>query len=142
MLLPVFTAQWYVPVPKYLKALLRCFGSCIPKLHVVPSQLMVFSKVWNINALYLALSDCFALASSLKYVCWRGEGKRGYMLSLLNCLWNLLRKQTNSICWLPVFCFRSGSALAQLYGTSATLEHHHFNHAVMILQSEVQKHYY
>ncbi|EPY73338.1 hypothetical protein CB1_013966006, partial [Camelus ferus] len=30
----------------------------------------------------------------------------------------------------------SGSALAQLYGTSATLEHHHFNHAVMILQSE------
>ena len=34
--------------------------------------------------------------------------------------------------------FRSGSALAQLYGTSATLEHHHFNHAVMILQSEVK----
>ncbi|XP_048469991.1 dual 3',5'-cyclic-AMP and -GMP phosphodiesterase 11A [Rhincodon typus] len=31
---------------------------------------------------------------------------------------------------------KSGSALAQLYGTSATLEHHHFNHAVMILQSE------
>ncbi|XP_043931245.1 dual 3',5'-cyclic-AMP and -GMP phosphodiesterase 11A [Protopterus annectens] len=30
----------------------------------------------------------------------------------------------------------TGSALAQLYGTSATLEHHHFNHAVMILQSE------
>ncbi|KAM4600950.1 dual 3',5'-cyclic-AMP and -GMP phosphodiesterase 11A [Polymixia lowei] len=28
------------------------------------------------------------------------------------------------------------SALALLYGTSATLEHHHFNHAVMILQSE------
>lgn len=37
--------------------------------------------------------------------------------------------------------FRSGSALAQLYGTSATLEHHHFNHAVMILQSEVQTQY-
>lgn len=32
---------------------------------------------------------------------------------------------------------RTGSALALLYGTSATLEHHHFNHAVMILQSEV-----
>ncbi|XP_059801085.1 dual 3',5'-cyclic-AMP and -GMP phosphodiesterase 11A-like isoform X1 [Hypanus sabinus] len=31
---------------------------------------------------------------------------------------------------------KSRSALAQLYGTSATLEHHHFNHAVMILQSE------
>ncbi|XP_060681328.1 dual 3',5'-cyclic-AMP and -GMP phosphodiesterase 11A [Hemiscyllium ocellatum] len=31
---------------------------------------------------------------------------------------------------------KSGSALAQLYGTSATMEHHHFNHAVMILQSE------
>ncbi|KAL0626325.1 Dual 3',5'-cyclic-AMP and -GMP phosphodiesterase 11A [Plecturocebus cupreus] len=31
---------------------------------------------------------------------------------------------------------KSGSALAQLYGTSATLEHHHFNHAVMILQSQ------
>ncbi|KAG7249172.1 hypothetical protein CRUP_008933, partial [Coryphaenoides rupestris] len=30
----------------------------------------------------------------------------------------------------------TGSALALLYGTSATLEHHHFNHAVMILQSE------
>lgn len=37
--------------------------------------------------------------------------------------------------------FRSGSALAQLYGTSATLEHHHFNHAVMILQSEVKTHH-
>lgn len=34
-------------------------------------------------------------------------------------------------------CIRTGSALALLYGTSATLEHHHFNHAVMILQSEV-----
>ncbi|XP_053124414.1 dual 3',5'-cyclic-AMP and -GMP phosphodiesterase 11A isoform X3 [Hemicordylus capensis] len=34
------------------------------------------------------------------------------------------------------FQAKSGSALAQLYGTSATLEHHHFNHAVMILQSE------
>lgn len=32
---------------------------------------------------------------------------------------------------------RTGSALSLLYGTSATLEHHHFNHAVMILQSEV-----
>jgi len=32
---------------------------------------------------------------------------------------------------------RSSSALAQLYGTDATLEHHHFNHAVMILNSEV-----
>ncbi|CAG09990.1 unnamed protein product, partial [Tetraodon nigroviridis] len=30
----------------------------------------------------------------------------------------------------------TGSALSLLYGTSATLEHHHFNHAVMILQSE------
>lgn len=34
-------------------------------------------------------------------------------------------------------CGRTGSALSLLYGTSATLEHHHFNHAVMILQSEV-----
>lgn len=34
-------------------------------------------------------------------------------------------------------CVRTGSALSLLYGTSATLEHHHFNHAVMILQSEV-----
>uniref|UniRef100_A0A8C1L906 Phosphodiesterase n=1 Tax=Cyprinus carpio TaxID=7962 RepID=A0A8C1L906_CYPCA len=34
------------------------------------------------------------------------------------------------------FQAKSGSALALLYGTSATLEHHHFNHAVMILQSE------
>eukprot|EP00062_Callorhinchus_milii_P005890 gi/632945827/ref/XP_007888255.1/ PREDICTED: dual 3',5'-cyclic-AMP and -GMP phosphodiesterase 11A [Callorhinchus milii] len=34
------------------------------------------------------------------------------------------------------FQAKSGSALAQLYGTSATLELHHFNHAVMILQSE------
>ncbi|KAJ8354458.1 hypothetical protein SKAU_G00220250 [Synaphobranchus kaupii] len=33
------------------------------------------------------------------------------------------------------FQAKSGSALAQLYGTSATLEHHHFNHAVMILQT-------
>ncbi|KAK3551315.1 hypothetical protein QTP70_013919 [Hemibagrus guttatus] len=34
------------------------------------------------------------------------------------------------------FQAKSGSPLALLYGTSATLEHHHFNHAVMILQSE------
>ena len=27
--------------------------------------------------------------------------------------------------------------MAQLYGTKATMEHHHFNHAVMILNSEV-----
>lgn len=32
---------------------------------------------------------------------------------------------------------RSSSALCQLYGTKATLEHHHFNHAIMILNSEV-----
>ncbi|CAL1544102.1 unnamed protein product [Lymnaea stagnalis] len=30
---------------------------------------------------------------------------------------------------------KSSSALSQLYGTSATLEHHHFNHAIMILNS-------
>lgn len=38
---------------------------------------------------------------------------------------------------LVFVCVRTGSALSLLYGTSATLEHHHFNHAVMILQSEV-----
>ncbi|CAH1775433.1 unnamed protein product [Owenia fusiformis] len=31
---------------------------------------------------------------------------------------------------------KTSSHLAQLYGTKATLEHHHFNHAVMILNSE------
>ncbi|XP_067686279.1 dual 3',5'-cyclic-AMP and -GMP phosphodiesterase 11A-like isoform X1 [Haliotis asinina] len=31
---------------------------------------------------------------------------------------------------------KSSSALAQLYGTKATLEHHHFNHAIMILNSD------
>ncbi|XP_061180019.1 dual 3',5'-cyclic-AMP and -GMP phosphodiesterase 11A-like isoform X2 [Saccostrea echinata] len=31
---------------------------------------------------------------------------------------------------------KTSSALAQLYGTKATLEHHHFNHAIMILNSE------
>ncbi|KAI5107221.1 dual 3',5'-cyclic-AMP and -GMP phosphodiesterase 11A [Silurus meridionalis] len=35
------------------------------------------------------------------------------------------------------FQAKTGSALSLLYGTSATMEHHHFNHAVMILQSEV-----
>ncbi|XP_048834787.1 dual 3',5'-cyclic-AMP and -GMP phosphodiesterase 11A isoform X1 [Brienomyrus brachyistius] len=34
------------------------------------------------------------------------------------------------------FQAKTGSALSLLYGTSATMEHHHFNHAVMILQSE------
>lgn len=38
-----------------------------------------------------------------------------------------------------IFVLRTSSALAQLYGTKATLEHHHFNHAVMILNSEVQR---
>lgn len=41
------------------------------------------------------------------------------------------------VCVCVCMCVRTGSALALLYGTSATLEHHHFNHAVMILQSEV-----
>lgn len=31
---------------------------------------------------------------------------------------------------------KTGSALALLYGTKNTMEHHHFNHAVMILNSE------
>ncbi|XP_050407137.1 dual 3',5'-cyclic-AMP and -GMP phosphodiesterase 11A isoform X2 [Patella vulgata] len=31
---------------------------------------------------------------------------------------------------------KSSSPLAQLYGTKATLEHHHFNHAIMILNSD------
>ncbi|KAL7644923.1 UNVERIFIED_CONTAM: hypothetical protein RMT77_004740 [Armadillidium vulgare] len=31
---------------------------------------------------------------------------------------------------------KTGSALALLYGTQNTMEHHHFNHAVMILNSE------
>ncbi|XP_053408413.1 dual 3',5'-cyclic-AMP and -GMP phosphodiesterase 11A-like isoform X3 [Mercenaria mercenaria] len=31
---------------------------------------------------------------------------------------------------------KSSSALAQLYGTKATLEHHHFNHAIMIINTE------
>ncbi|KAK7495656.1 hypothetical protein BaRGS_00013103, partial [Batillaria attramentaria] len=34
------------------------------------------------------------------------------------------------------FQHKSSSALYQLYGTKATLEHHHFNHAIMILNSE------
>lgn len=38
---------------------------------------------------------------------------------------------------IVVYLTRSSSALAQLYGTKATLEHHHFNHAIMILNSEV-----
>jgi len=33
---------------------------------------------------------------------------------------------------------RTGSALALLYGTQNTMEHHHFNHAVMIINSEVR----
>lgn len=35
--------------------------------------------------------------------------------------------------------FRTGSALVLLYGTTNTMEHHHFNHAVMILSSEVNR---
>ncbi|XP_070175447.1 dual 3',5'-cyclic-AMP and -GMP phosphodiesterase 11A-like [Littorina saxatilis] len=34
------------------------------------------------------------------------------------------------------FQHKTSSALCQLYGTKATLEHHHFNHAIMILNSE------
>ncbi|KAL3837319.1 hypothetical protein ACJMK2_022685 [Sinanodonta woodiana] len=34
------------------------------------------------------------------------------------------------------FQHKTSSALAQLYGTKATLENHHFNHALMILNSE------
>lgn len=37
-------------------------------------------------------------------------------------------------CFIPI---RSESPLAQLYGTS-TMEHHHFDHSIMILNSEVK----
>ncbi|XP_068101541.1 dual 3',5'-cyclic-AMP and -GMP phosphodiesterase 11A [Hyperolius riggenbachi] len=54
------------------------------------------------------------------------------LAALVGCLCHDLdHRGTNN-----AFQAKSGSALSQLYGTSATLEHHHFNHAVMILQSE------
>ncbi|XP_051023034.1 dual 3',5'-cyclic-AMP and -GMP phosphodiesterase 11A [Acomys russatus] len=54
------------------------------------------------------------------------------LAALVGCLCHDLdHRGTNN-----AFQAKSDSALAQLYGTSATLEHHHFNHAVMILQSE------
>lgn len=34
-----------------------------------------------------------------------------------------------------MFSFRSHSPLSQLYGTTATMEKHHFNHCIMILNS-------
>lgn len=52
-----------------------------------------------------------------------------------------IRTTSKILTWIVFVCVcvRTGSALALLYGTSATLEHHHFNHAVMILQSEVHR---
>lgn len=41
-------------------------------------------------------------------------------------------------CVVIVLLPRTGSALALLYGTQNTMEQHHFNHAVMILNSEVR----
>ena len=57
-------------------------------------------------------------------------------------IWNIF------FCWVnialickmrscDVMRYRCSTPLAQLYGTQATLELHHFNHAVMILNSEV-----
>jgi len=48
-----------------------------------------------------------------------------------------LTQSINQSCGVCCALYRSGSALSQLYGTEATLEHHHFNHAVMILNSDV-----
>ncbi len=39
-----------------------------------------------------------------------------------------------------IYSYRSGSVLAQLYSTS-TMEHHHFDHCIMILNSEVRLQY-
>jgi hypothetical protein len=52
--------------------------------------------------------------------------------ALLCVLWKVL---------LYRVCSRTGSALVLLYGTTNTMEHHHFNHAVMILSSEVRQNF-
>lgn len=87
------------------------------------------------------------LLSSLSYywtISWRADCKIGELQRRLNsrvCLsvcvecWFVLLRILLCVC---VCVVRTGSALSLLYGTSATLEHHHFNHAVMILQSEVR----
>ena len=51
------------------------------------------------------------------------------------CIW--LHIMSPSMCICAFFCCRMGSALAQLYSTS-TMEHHHFDHSLMILNSQVR----
>lgn len=85
-----------------------------------------FNRLVNYTSSYLRVYRLMVL----------GQSTRSSLIQRAGVGWSLTGNGPPSL--TPLFSFRSGSALAQLYGTSATLEHHHFNHAVMILQSEVQ----
>lgn len=145
----------YVEGTECFSALIWCksFSVALTELHFselkLPTDLSVPSphyKLFSVEQLQFRL-----LLSGFFYYCtisWRVDCE----------IWQL-QQQTLflSMCWMlmmlsllliPVYVFmsmcvrvcvrvRTGSALSLLYGTSATLEHHHFNHAVMILQSEV-----
>ncbi|CAB1328526.1 unnamed protein product, partial [Coregonus sp. 'balchen'] len=62
-----------------------------------------------------------------------------HAFNVCQCMFAILTWAVSVTTWTteePTTPSRPSSALSLLYGTSATLEHHHFNHAVMILQSE------
>lgn len=57
----------------------------------------------------------------------------------LSPIFRVISQHQQAVVYLSVLCFavvRTDSPLAKLYTTS-TLEHHHFNHAVIILSTEV-----
>ncbi|XP_033733094.1 dual 3',5'-cyclic-AMP and -GMP phosphodiesterase 11A-like [Pecten maximus] len=80
-----------------------------------------------------AFNVCQTMFASLKRSgAKRHLADRETLAMVVGCLCHDLdHRGTNN-----AFQQKSGSALAQLYGTSGTMEHHHFNHAVTILNSE------
>ena len=72
---------------------------------------------------------------------WFFQASHFQLLKLENLLrWSLFTSYTTAVqIWIISYILhnRTESPLAQLYGTS-TMEHHHFDHCIMILNSEVR----
>ena len=114
----------------------------------VPTHIItpILHFVVHVNAYYTFLFYIFYMMFFCRNSRIQSNSKKYTYVCLGHCVQKqgFKRYTYNTLCivyvvWIYVFMFpRSSSPLSQLYGTQATLEHHHFNHAVIILNSEVR----